>query len=91
MIKDNRNEFTKMVVTRQVTKTSAEKILKNTDELLNKVDDSLTESKNFNSNFEKVLANTRSQNSNKNQLFSFLLSLLVLKSLTTAITSMEKV
>lgn len=90
LIKDNGNEFTQMVATTQETKTSAEKLLKNTDELLNKGNGSLKDSKNYNSNFGKVLANTRSQHSNKKQLFDFFAQPLSIKNLTTAITSIKK-
>ncbi|AWN66547.1 type VII secretion protein EsaA [Lactococcus lactis subsp. lactis] len=90
LIKDNGNEFTQMVATTQETKTSAEKLLKNTDNLLNTGNTSLKDSKNYNSNFGKVLANTRSQNSNKNQLFDFFAQPLSIKNLTSAITSVKK-
>jgi type VII secretion protein EsaA, N-terminal domain len=90
LIKDNGNEFTQMVTTTQETKTSAEKLLKNTDNLLNTGNMSLKDSKNYNSNFGKVLANTRSQNSNKNQLFDFFAQPLSIKNLTSAITSVKK-
>lgn len=90
LIKDNGNEFTQMVATTQETKTSAEKLLKNTDELLNKGNGSLKDSKDYNSNFGKVLANTRSQNSNKNQLFDFFAQPLSIKNLTSTITSVKK-
>lgn len=79
-----------MVTITQETKASAEKLLKNTNDLLNKGNVSLKDSKNYNNNFGKVLANTRSQNLNKNQLFDFFAQPLSIKNLTSAITSVKK-
>lgn len=90
LIKDNGNEFTQMVTTTQETKTSAEKLLKNTDNLLNIGNTSLKDSKDYNKNFGKVLANTHSQEADKNQLFDFFAQPLSIKNLTSAFTSVKK-
>ncbi|WEA54741.1 type VII secretion protein EsaA [Lactococcus lactis] len=90
LIKDNGNEFTQMVTTTQETKTSAEKLLKNTDNLLNTGNTSLKDSKDYNKNFGKVLANTHSQEADKNQLFDFFAQPLSIKNLTSAFTSVKK-
>ncbi|MGO3571825.1 MAG: type VII secretion protein EsaA [Lactococcus cremoris] len=90
LIKDNSNEFTQMVTTTQETKSSAEKLLKNTDNLLNTGNTSLKDSKDYNKNFGKVLANTHSQEANKNQLFDFFAQPLSIKNLTEAFTSIKK-
>lgn len=90
LIKDNGNEFTQMVTTTQETKTSAEKLLKNTDNLLNIGNTSLKNSKDYNKNFGKVLANTHSQEADKNQLFDFFAQPLSIKNLTSAFTSVKK-
>lgn len=90
LIKDNGNEFTQMVTTTQETKTSAEKLLKNTDNLLNIGNTSLKDSKDYNKNFDKVLANTHSQEADKNQLFDFFAQPLSIKNLTSAFTSVKK-
>jgi type VII secretion protein EsaA, N-terminal domain len=90
LIKDNGNEFTQMVTTTQETKTSAEKLLKNTDNLLNTGNTSLQDSKDYNKNFGKVLANTHSQEADKNQLFDFFAQPLNIKNLTSAFTSVKK-
>ena len=90
LIKDNANEFTQMVTTTQETKTSAEKLLKNTDDLLNTGNTSLKDSKDYNKNFGKVLANTHSQEADKNQLFDFFAQPLSIKNLTSAFTSVKK-
>ena len=90
LIKGNGNEFTQMVTTTQETKTSAEKLLKNTDNLLNTGNTSLKDSKDYNKNFGKVLANTHSQEADKNQLFDFFAQPLSIKNLTSAFTSVKK-
>lgn len=90
LIKDNGNEFTQMVTTTQETKISAEKLLKNTDNLLNIGNTSLKDSKDYNKNFGKVLANTHSQEADKNQLFDFFAQPLSIKNLTSAFTSVKK-
>jgi type VII secretion EsaA-like protein len=90
LIKDNGNEFTQMVSATQETKNSAEKLLKNTDNLLNTGSTSLKDSKNYNKNFGQVLANTHSQETNKNQLFDFFAQPLSIKNLTKAFTSIKK-
>jgi type VII secretion EsaA-like protein len=90
LIKDNGNEFTQMVTTTQETKTSAEKLLKNTDNLLNTGNTSLKDSKDYNKNFGKVLANTHSQEADKNQLFDFFAQPLSITNLTSAFTSVKK-
>ncbi|KZK05422.1 putative secretion accessory protein EsaA/YueB [Lactococcus cremoris] len=90
LIKDNGNEFTQMVTTTQETKTSAEKLLKNTDNLLNTGNMSLKDSKDYNKNFGKVLANTHSQEADKNQLFDFFAQPLSIKNLTSTFTSVKK-
>lgn len=90
LIKDNGNEFTQMVTTTQETKTSAEKLLKNTDNLLNTGNTSLKDSKDYNKNFGKVLANTHSQEADKNQLFDFFAQPLSIKNLTSTLTSVKK-
>ena len=90
LIKDNGNEFTQMVTTTQETKTSAEKLLKNTDNLLNTGNTSLKDSKDYNKNFGKVLANTHSQEADKNQLLDFFVQPLSIKNLTSAFTSVKK-
>ena len=90
LIKDNANEFNQMVMTTQETKASAEKLLRNTDTLLNTGNVSLKDSKNYNDNFGKILANTQSQNADKNQLYNFFAQPLSIKNLTGAITSIKK-
>jgi methyl-accepting chemotaxis protein len=90
MIKDNATQFNQMVTSTKETKASAEQLLKNTDHLLNTGNSSLKDSKDYNANFGKVLANTRNQNANKNQLFDFFAQPLGIKNMTGVLASMTK-
>ncbi|HBC90468.1 MAG TPA: type VII secretion protein EsaA [Lactococcus sp.] len=90
MIKDNADEFNRLVATTQETKTSAEKLLKNTDNLLNDGNSSFNKSEDYNNNFSKVLSNTRSQAADKNQIFNFFAQPFSIKNLTEAVDSIKK-
>lgn len=90
MIKDNADEFNRLVATTQETEASAEKLLKNTDNLLNDGNSSFNKSEDYNNNFSKVLSNTRSQAADKNQIFNFFAQPFSIKNLTEAVDSIKK-
>lgn len=90
LIKDNGNEFTQMVSKTQETKITAQKLLNDTNNLLATGDSSLKESQNYNSNFGKVLANTRSEIANKNKLFDFFAQPLSVKNMIPTTTVNKK-
>ena len=90
MIKDNATEFKQMVETTEETKNSAEKLLKNTNDLLNKGEESFKQNQEYNTNFNKVLANTRDQKADKSQLFNFFAQPLNIENITQKNTSMSR-
>lgn len=90
MIKDNATEFKQMVETTEETKNSAEKLLKNTNDLLNKGEESFKQNQEYNTNFDKVLANTRDQKADKSQLFNFFAQPLNIENITQKNTSMSR-
>ena len=90
MIKDNATEFKQMVETTEETKNSAEKLLKNTNDLLNTGEESFKQNQEYNTNFNKVLANTRDQKADKSQLFNFFAQPLNIENITQKNTSMSR-
>ena len=90
MIKDNAAEFKQMVETTEETKNSAEKLLKNTNDLLNTGEESFKQNQEYNTNFNKVLANTRDQKADKSQLFNFFAQPLNIENITQKNTSMSR-
>lgn len=90
LIKDNADQFKLMINTTHTTKTSAEKLLNNTNNLLKTGNDSLKESDKYNKNFSKVLSNTRNQNSNKSNIYNFFAQPLNINNITGAIKSISK-
>ena len=90
MIKDNAAEFKQMVETTEETKNSAEKLLKNTNDLLNTGEESFKQNQEYNTNFNKVLANTRDQKADKSQLFNFFAQPLNIENITQKNTSMSQ-
>lgn len=90
MIKDNAAEFKQMVEITEETKTSAEKLLKNTNDLLNTGEESFKENQNYNINFNKVLANTRDQKADKSHLFNFFAQPLNIENITQKNTSVAR-
>ena len=90
MIKDNATEFKQMVETTEETKNSAEKLLKNTNDLLNTGEESFKQNQEYNTNFNKVLANTRDQKADKSQLFNFFAQPLNIENITQKNTSMSQ-
>lgn len=90
MIKDNATEFKQMVETTEETKNSAEKLLKNTNDLLNTGEGSFKQNQEYNTNFNKVLANTRDQKADKSQLFNFFAQPLNIENITQKNTSMSR-
>ena len=89
MIKDNADEFKQIVESTQETKNFAEKLFKNTDDLLKTGDDPFKESQDYNGNFSKVLANTRDQKADKKQLFNFFAQPLSIENLTKKISTLS--
>ena len=90
MIKDNATEFKQMVETTEETKNSAEKLLKNTNDLLNKGEESFKQNQEYNTNFNKVLANTRDQKADKSQLFNFFAQPLTIENITQKNSSISQ-
>ena len=90
MIKDNAAEFKQMVETTEETKNSAEKLLKNTNDLLNTGEESFKQNQEYNTKFNKVLANTRDQKADKSQLFNFFAQPLNIENITQKNTSMSQ-
>ncbi|OTN98599.1 hypothetical protein A5804_000082 [Enterococcus faecium] len=90
MIRDNAAEFKQMVETTEETKNSAEKLLKNTNDLLNAGEESSKQNHEYNTNFNKVLANTRDQKADKSQLFNFFAQPLNIENITQKNTSISQ-
>lgn len=90
MIKDNATEFKQMVETTEETKNSAEKLLKNTNDLLNTGEESFKQNQEYNTNFNKVLANTRDQKADKSQLLNFFAQPLNIENITQKNTSVAR-
>ncbi|GAB2024494.1 type VII secretion protein EsaA [Lactovum odontotermitis] len=82
IIKSNSDTFTQMVETVTKTQTAAKEVIDNTGNLLSTGNSDFLNSQTYNGKFETVLSNTRSNDANANNIFSFFAKPLSTKDVT---------